>query len=93
MCIIFPWIAKIVLPPFRKKSHWTKTLVTQKQSILTSTNVQNLLCFLDKSTFIKATKNIFVKKEKSGQKVISGIVKYISVDPKEPFTDIYLTGF
>jgi len=26
-------------------------------------NVQNLLCFLDKSTFFKVTKNIFIKKE------------------------------
>jgi len=28
---------------------------------------------------------------KSGQKVLSGLVKYISVDQKEPFIDIYLT--
>ncbi len=52
-------------------------------------NVLNLLCFLNKSTFIKCTKKVFVKKGKSGQKVLSGPVKYISVDPKEAFIDIY----
>ncbi len=45
-------------------------------------NVQNLLCFLDKSP-----KNILIKKEER-QKVLAELVKYISVDPKEPFTDI-----
>jgi hypothetical protein len=57
-------------------------------------NVPNLLCFLDKSTFFKVTKNIFVKKKKKrGQKALSGLVKYTSVDPKEPFTDINKTRF
>jgi len=31
-------------------------------------NVQNLLCFLDKSTFFKVTKNVFVKKEEKWAK-------------------------
>jgi hypothetical protein len=52
-------------------------------------NVQNLLCFVDKSTFFKVTKIFLSKKKKSGQKVLSGLVKFTSVDTKEPFTDIY----
>jgi hypothetical protein len=38
-------------------------------------NVQNLLCFLDKSTLIQGH-----QKKKSEQKALSGPVKYISVD-------------
>jgi len=52
-------------------------------------NVQNLLYFLDKSTFFKVTKRFLSKKKKSGQQVLFGIVKYTSVDQKEPFRDIY----
>ena len=33
------------------------------------------------------------KRRKIGQKVISGPYNYISVVQKEPFIDIYLTGF
>jgi len=81
-------------------SHWTKTLVTQKQSIFDEYFIKQVfltLCFpyvvfyskcskfaffLDKNTFFKVDKKIFVKKEKNGQKVLSGLVKYISFDRK-----------
>jgi hypothetical protein len=56
-------------------------------------NVQMLLSSLDKSTFFKVSKIFFVKKKKSGQKVLSGLVKNISVDRKEPVKYIYYTGF
>jgi len=52
-------------------------------------NVQNLLCFQDKSTSFKVTQNIFVKKEDKWEKVLSGLVKYISVEQTEPFIGIF----
>jgi len=44
-------------------------------------NVQNLLWFIDKSTFFK--------NEEKWVKVFPGLAKYIAVDPKEAFIDIY----
>jgi len=52
-------------------------------------NVKNLLYFLDKSTFFRVTKIFMSKKKKNGQKVLTGIIKYKSVDQKDPFIDIY----
>jgi len=53
----------------------------------------NFLLFLlhlpDKSAFLKRSEIFFHKKTKSGHKVLTGPVKYISVDLKEAFTDIY----
>jgi len=37
-----------------------------------------------KAIFSRSPKIFLSKKKKSGQKVLSGQVKYISVDPKEP---------
>jgi len=56
-------------------------------------NVQNFIYFLDKSNFVMVTKIFLSKKKKSGQKVLSRLVKNISVDPKEAFIDIYQTEF
>ncbi len=47
----------------------------------------------DKSTYFRVTKIFLSKKKKSGQKVLSGLVKYMSVDQKEPSIDIYLPDF
>ncbi len=52
-------------------------------------NDQNLICLLNKSTFFNVTKKIWSKKKKRGQKSLSGMVKYISVDQKELFIDIF----
>jgi len=53
-------------------------------------NVQNLLCFLDKSTFFKAAKFFFVKKEEKWAKsTIWASQIYTAVDRKEPFIDIF----
>ncbi len=53
-------------------------------------NVQNLLCFLDKSTFFKVTKLYFVKKEEKWAKSTFWASFIINVClPKNPFFPIY----
>jgi len=53
-------------------------------------NVPNFLCFKIKALFSISPKVFFLSKnKKSGQKVLSGVVKYLSVDKKEPFIDVY----
>jgi hypothetical protein len=46
-------------------------------------NVQNLLCFLDRSTFFWVIQKMFVKKE---EKWAKGTLW--AADQKDPFTDI-----
>jgi hypothetical protein len=51
------------------------------------------ICFVFKikALFSGSPKFFLSKKKKSGQKVLSGLVKYMSVDQKEPSIDIYKT--
>ncbi len=53
-------------------------------------NLHSLLC---KSTFFKCTKNLFVKKRKSGQKVLQGESNRHLWFKKDTFIDLYSTGF
>ncbi len=49
--------------------------------------------FTREKCFLNVLWNFFFQKMTiSGQKVLPGTVKFISVDPKEAFIDIYLTG-
>jgi hypothetical protein len=56
-------------------------------------NVLYFLSLLYKSTHFKWTKIVSIKKEEKWAKSNSGPIKYITVVKKEPFIDLYLTGF